>query len=185
MPGKKSQPLAGFDRRPRQHDARHALVQQRRNGHGHGEIRFPGARRSHAEHQIVALDGVHVAALIDGLGRERLLSEIALASAVHQAAQGDFGIGRHHAQIAVQIAVGEALAFFHQSDIIFQNAGGANHVRLGAFDLERIVHQAGGDVQPAFEHTDIFVAGAEQGLNAAGDLNAQFHSASSFQEEMT
>ncbi len=31
-------------------------------------------------------------------------------------------------------------------------------------------------LQAVFEHTDIFVAGAKQGLDAAGDLNAEFHS---------
>ena len=45
-----------------------------------------------------------------------------------------------------------------------------------AFDLQRIVHQAGGDIQAALDQTDIFVARPEQGLNAAGDLNAGFHS---------
>jgi hypothetical protein len=48
----------------------------------------------------------------------------------------------------------------------------ANRIGLVAFNLERIVHQAGGHVQAAFENTDVFVAGSEKGLDAAGDLNA-------------
>ncbi len=91
---------------------------------------------------------------------------------MHQAAQRHFRIFGHDAQIAVQIAVGERLPFFHQRDVVLQNARGANHVGLVAFDFERIIHQAGGDIQPVLQHPNIFVAGSEQGLDAARDLNA-------------
>ncbi len=91
IPGQESQPLAGFDGRTRQHDAAHALVQQRRNRHGHREIRFSGTGGTDAENQIVALDRFHVAALVYGFRRQRLLAEIALPPAVHQAAQRHFG----------------------------------------------------------------------------------------------
>ena len=30
-------------------------------------------------------------------------------------------------------------------------------------------------MEAVLEHTDIFVTGAEQGLNTASDLNAEFH----------
>ena len=41
-----------------------------------------------------------------------------------------------------------------------------------AFDFERIVQQAGADLESGFNQTDIFVAGPEQGLNATADLYA-------------
>ena len=92
------------------------------------------------------LDGFHVAPLIHGFGRQRFLAEIPLTPAVHQAAQSHFRVFSDHAQITVQVTVGEALAFLDQRDVILQNAGGPNDVRFLAFDLERIVPEAGGDV---------------------------------------
>ncbi len=109
------------------------------------------------------LDGFHVTPLIYGFGRQRLLSEVALAAAMHQAAKRHFGVFGNHAQIAVQIAVGEALAFFDQRDVILQNAGGANHVRLVALDFEGVVHQAGGDIQAAFPAHGYFRRGFRTG----------------------
>ena len=88
----------------------------------------------------MALDGLDIAPLIDGFRRQRLLAEVALAAAMDQAAKRHLGIFRYHAQIAVQIAVGEDVTFLHQSHVILQDAGGANDIRLVAFDFERIVH---------------------------------------------
>ena len=51
--GQEAQALAGFDRRTRQHDAVHALRQQRRDAHRHREIGLAGSRRADAEHHVL------------------------------------------------------------------------------------------------------------------------------------
>ena len=154
--GQKSQALAGFHRGPRKNDARHALVHQRRDRHGHGEIRLAGARRPDAEHQIVALDRVHVAALVHGFRRQRFLSEIALPAAVNQAAQRRLpGSAVTTRRKLFRSPLGKIWPSFTRRDIIFQNAGGANHVGLVAFDFERVVQQAGVTFRP-FSSTRIF-----------------------------
>src|SRR5207253_2217107 len=135
----------------------------------------PGSSGANAKNQIVPLNRFYIAPLIDGFGRERFLAEVSLASAVHQAAQSDFRIFSDYPQIAVEIAVAEALAFFHQGDVVLQNARGADDVGLIAFDFERIVQQTGGDLQSIFEDAYVFIAGPKKGLNAACDLNAYFH----------
>src|SRR5580704_7469530 len=171
-----TQAFAGLHRWTGQHDTAYTLVDQCGHRHGYGEIGFSGTGGTDTKNQVVAFDGFHVAPLIDSFWRQRFLAEIPLAAAVHQAAQRHFGVFGDHAQVAVQVAIGEALPFLHQCDVILQDAGRADDVRFLAFDLQRIVPQAGGDVQSFFEDADVFIAGSEKGLDATGDLNAEFHS---------
>src|SRR5207249_112584 len=79
--GKKAEPLTRLDRGPGQNDARDFLADKRGDRHGDREVGLPSAGRAHAEDEIVALDRLDVPPLVNGLGRERLLPEIALPAA--------------------------------------------------------------------------------------------------------
>src|SRR5271166_2296521 len=173
--GQKPEPLTHFDSRPSQHDPAHPLVHERRNRHGDGQIRLSRSGGPEAEHQIVALNGFHIAALGYGLGRDCFLAEAALPAAVNQAAEGDFRIGGYHAQVAVQVAILKRLSFFDQREVVFQNTGRPDHVRLVPFNLQSIVHKTGANAQPAFEDPDVLIPGSEQGLHTTTDLHAKFH----------
>ncbi len=143
--GQKSQAFAGFHGRPGQNDARHLFAQQCGNGHGDGQVRLAGAGGSDAEYQIVALHGFQVPPLVDGLRRQDLLAETALFAAVHQGAQGHFRIESHHAQIAVQVAVIEDVAFAHEGVVILQDGFRARDVGCFAFDFQAVIDQLGVD----------------------------------------
>ena len=77
----------------------------------------------------------------------------------------------YNPQVAVQIAVAENVALFHQTNVILQNALRTGHVARFPFDLQGIVQKAGADVQGGFKKPDILVAGSEQGFNPAADLH--------------
>ncbi len=53
---------------------------------------------------------------------------------------------------------------------------GAGHVARRALDFNVIGSQVDVDIQAVFEHVQIFVAGAEQGLDIGTDFNALLHS---------
>ncbi len=150
--------------------------QERGNRHGHGQVGFAGTRRTNAEHQIVALDGVDVAPLHHALRRDHFLAEGALFPALDQTAQGDVGVHGHHAQEAVQIAVVEGVALAHQGDVVVQDLRGPGYAGLLAFDFQGVIQQPRADVQAFFDQADILVSGPEQGLNAAADLDDGLHS---------
>ncbi len=107
---------------------------------------FPVPAGPIPKHQVVPLDGFHVTALIYGLGRQRFLAEVPLPAAMHQTAQGHLGVFGNDPKVAVEVAIGEALAFLDQRDVVLQNARGADHVRLLALDFQGIIHQAGGNI---------------------------------------
>ena len=68
--GQESQLLARFNRRAGEDDPAHLLRDEERNGLSHREVGLPGARRSDPEDDVVGIDGVQVAPLVDGLGRD-------------------------------------------------------------------------------------------------------------------
>ena len=109
-------------------------------------------------------------------GRQHLLAEIALPAALHQRAQADTsGSLGDHAQVAVQVAVVEDVAFAHQRVVVLQDVFRAGDVAGLAFDFQVVVDQLRVDTQAGFDQTDVFVAGAEQAFDASADLNACFH----------
>lgn len=118
-------------------------------------LRWPSRRRdkfsragwSHAENQIVALDGFHVAPLIHSLGRQQFLSKRPLPAARDQRAQANLGIFGADAKVTVQIAVIENMPFAHQGDVVFQDVFGARNVGRLALDFERVVDQLRADLQ--------------------------------------
>ena len=79
------------------------------------------------------------------------LAEIPLPAAQHEAAQVHLGIGGNHAQVAVEVAVGEDVPFLHQTRVFLEDAAGARDIGFAALEFERVVYQRGADVEPAFK----------------------------------
>jgi hypothetical protein len=81
--GQEAQPLAGLDRRTRQHDALDLAAQQKHDGHGDREIGLAAAGGSQREHHVPLTQRRQVAALA---GRARLDGALARADALGVAA---------------------------------------------------------------------------------------------------
>src|SRR5471030_1498662 len=146
-PWQKAQTLAGFHGGARQDDARDLLVDQRGDGHGNGQIRLAGAGGADADHQVIALDGLQIAPLVDGFRRQHFLAEVALLAAMHQRPQRHLRIDRDHAQVAVEIAVVEDVALADQRVVVFQDILGPGDVGRFAFDFQAVVDQLSVDAQ--------------------------------------
>ena len=92
--GKKPKPLAGFDRRARQHDAVDLLLHQGLDGHRHAEISLAGSRRANAEHDVALLNHFDILALHRGFRRDLFLTgrtETRAREVVAQAVRAVFG----------------------------------------------------------------------------------------------
>ncbi|MCX6618873.1 MAG: hypothetical protein NTZ98_22595 [Acidobacteria bacterium] len=139
--------------------------------HGHRQVGLARARRADADDQVVALDGFQVPPLVDRLGQYDLLAETALPAAVHQGPQSDLRILDDHLQVAVHVSVAEDLTLAYQRYVVFQDALRAADAGLLPLDLQRVIEQAGTNVEAGFQQAHVFVTSPEQGLNAAGDLD--------------
>ena len=89
--------------------------------------------------QVVALDRFEIAALVDGLRRQRLLAEVALPAALIPGAQVHLGVVGDDAQVAVEIAVVEHVAFAHQSHVFLENAFRARHTSGVSLEFQGVV----------------------------------------------
>jgi hypothetical protein len=76
--GKKTKPLAGFHRRPRQDDAVDLLALEQLHGMGDGKPGLAGARRTGAEHERVALERPDIGVLRRGARAHRTLAQVDL-----------------------------------------------------------------------------------------------------------
>jgi len=134
-----------------------------------------GTRGADAEHQVVALDRFQVAALVYRLGRQHLLAEVALLAAAHQCAQRHLAVARHDAQIAVQIAVAEDVAFTDERIVVFEDRFRTTDIVLVAFDFQAIVHELRVDAQTGFNQPNVLISGAKEALDASVNAHAGFH----------
>src|SRR5207245_1162361 len=100
----------------------------------------------------------------------------ALAASFRQAAQRGLGIGHQHAQHAVHIAVVEGETGALQLIVFSEDLLGPGHIARRPFEFNGIGAQIDGNVQTAFQHVQIFIPGAEQGLYVGTDLNTFLHS---------
>ena len=99
-----------------------------------------------------------------------------LASGFGEAAESDVRVAHQHAQHAVEVAVIELEAGLLQLIVVGEELLGAGYVAGRAFDFDVIGAQVNVDVQAVFEHVQVFVARAEQGLDVGTDFNTFLHS---------
>ena len=124
----------------------------------------------------MAFDGFQIAALVHALRLHRAASKRTLPSGFGQSSQRGFGIGDQHAQHAVQVAVVEGVAGALQLVVVGEDLLGAGYVARGSFEFNGVGSQVDVDVQAVFQHVQVFVAGAEQGLDVGADFNTLLHS---------
>jgi len=67
------------------------------------------------------------------------------------------------------------MSLAHQRHVVFENGFRAGDVGRLAFDFERAVDQMGADLQPGLEQADVFIARAEEALDAADDGHVDLH----------
>ena len=103
--GQKAELLAGLHRRPRQDDAAHLLLQQVRHGLRHGEVGLARAGRTDAEDDVVLVDRLQVAALVDALGRDLAFAGGDHRAAHQEVAQLDVAVVRHQLRGRLHFAV--------------------------------------------------------------------------------
>ena len=129
--------------------------------HGDGEIGLARSRRTDAEHHVVLLDGLDVAALVDALGLHGALAEGTLLAGFGEPAQGRGRIGSQDADHRSEVAVDEGEAIAQQVLVIGKDLLGAAHIAGCSCDLDGIGLHGDGDVQAIFQQAQVFVAGAE------------------------
>ena len=171
----KSQPLAGFHRRPRQHNAADLFVHQRRNRHGHRQVSFAGARRPNAEDHVGAFDGLQISPLVQAFGLESALAAGTLLAGFSQRAQRGAGVAGDDPQHGAEIAILKAESRAPQMRIICKYLLGARHFGGRAMDLNGIGFQIDGDVQAVFQQMQIFVVRAKQGFDIGAEFDVLLH----------
>ncbi len=122
------------------------------------------------------LDGFEIAALVDTLRLHRAAPQRSLSACLGQTPQRGFGIRHQHAQHAVQVAVVEGVSGALQEIVIGENLLGPGYVARCPLQFDGVGPQIDVDVQPIFQHVQIFVSRAEQGLNVVADINTLLHS---------
>ena len=128
----------------------------------------------------MALDCIEISALVQALRLHRAAPEGTLASRFDQSSKCRFGIRNQHPQHAVQIAIVEDLTAALQLIVIGKNLFGASYVARGSFNFDGVRAEVYIDVQAIFQHMQVFVTGAEQGLDVRADFNTLLHSNSVF-----
>ncbi len=89
-------------------------------------------------------DGIDIAALVDGLRCENFLAEGTGLAAFDKTAEGHARIGGANAEVAVDVAVAEGLAFADEIGVIGKDLFGPFDLRFIAFDFESVaIKQAG------------------------------------------
>ena len=103
IPRQKTELFPGLDRRAGQDNPAHLLIFKRRDRHGHREVGLSRSRRSHAEHDHLFPDSVHICLLSDRLWLYRLpVHSVTNAVAVDHA-EGGLLLLRHQRQRVIHI----------------------------------------------------------------------------------
>ena len=85
-------------------------------------------------------------------------------------------ISHQHTQHAVEVAVIEGMPGALQLIVVGEHLLGAGYVARGSFQFDGVGAEVNVDIQAVFEHMEIFIAGAEQGLDVTCEFNIFFHS---------
>ena len=180
VPGKKAEPLAGFDGRARQNDAVDLLGEQRADGHGHGDVGLAGAAGADGEHHVVLLDLFHVAALAGVLGCDGFLAERARAGVLEHAARRFVRLFGSHADQRFHFGAGELAAVAREVVVFLDDLHGLIDAFLLAFDGQARVVQMRAHVQRVLEQAHVLIERAEEGFNLSGNVNGTSHPSGGF-----
>ena len=126
------------------------------------------------------LDGFEIAALVDALGLDRSFAERPLLSGFRQTAKVTLASVVKHAHHVDRSPFTKREAGALQMVVVGEHLFRAAHVACGAFDFDGLGPQIDGYVQAVFQQPQVFVAGAEEGLDIGRDLDILLHLESGF-----
>lgn len=166
--GKKTKGFASFDGRAGEDDAFDLVLEEGRDGRGHGEVGFAGAGGADAENDGVLEDGLEVELLADGFGDDRFAIR-----------RDDEGTGEEFAELFALAAgdgVGDPMKI-RRADSHALRAGvveeveegfGASERFGGGVDFEGGVARDEFDAEGAFGVREVFIAAGVERVKVAG-----------------
>ena len=163
--GQEAEPLAGFDRGPRQDDAIDFLALEQLRGMRHRKPGLAGAGGADAEHHFVALQRADVGILRGGARPHRTLAQIdglerglgGLGIELEQRALRDHGADR-----AFDFALREIVALHRLRIERLQHAPRGVAAVARSCDGDVVAARIDDDAEPAFDQREILAVGADQ-----------------------
>ena len=119
-----------------------------------------------AEDDVVLLDGVEVAALIDALGRHLAAARRPRGAAHEVVAQLDVAVLRHQLRGRLHVAVGNAVALLQEARQLAHGPLDADLVVRRTLDEQVAALGADAHAEGGFELAEVLVVGPEEGLDA-------------------
>ena len=132
----------------------------------HRQIGLPRPGRPDAEHDVVRLDRVEVAALVDRLRRDAALAGRRQAALEEVLAQIDRLVLRDQVGRRLHVGVRQLVAVPHQRRQLADDAVDVLRARGVAVHEELVALRADADVEQRLEVLEVLVVGAEQRLDA-------------------
>ena len=168
--GQEAEPLAGLDRRARQHDALHRAALERVDRTGHGEKGLAGARRADAEADVVAEDAADVAELVRraplqvGVARAQRDRRLGRVGRALRNGAGDCTTGPPPPPPRPARAASASAPIGLRARVVqrLQQQQGALRRRLAALDAKRLVAPRDAHVQRLLDGAQVLVEAAAQ-----------------------
>ena len=164
--GQEAEPLAGLDRRPRQHDAIDVLALEQLHGVGDRKPGLAGAGRAGGEHQRMALERPHVSVLRRGSRADAALAQIDFLKAVARGRGIEIeqrALRQREADRAVDVALHQFVTALEPLIEAFEHAPGQLAGLVGAFQRDVIAARIGDDAEPALDQSEVLAVLTEQG----------------------
>ncbi len=168
--GQKAEPLAGLDRRPRQHDAIDFLALEQLHGMRHRNPGLAGSGGAGRKHQRMALERANIGVLRRGAGADAALAQIDLLEIL--ARRGGIEIEQRALRQrqpdgAVDVALRQLVAAFEPLIKAFQHAARLIAAFAWAVERDLIAARGGDDAEPALDQREILAVLPKQGRGEA------------------
>ena len=163
--GQKAEPLAGFHRRPRQHDAVDFLALEQLHGMRHREPGLAGAGGAGREHQRVALERANIGVLRRGAGADAALAQIDLFEILPRGGGIEIeqrALRQRQPDGAVDVALHQFVAALEPLIKALEHAARLIAGFARAFDGDVIAARIGDDAKPALDQSEVLAVLAEQ-----------------------
>ncbi len=163
--GQKAEPLAGFDRRPRQHDAIDFLALEQLHGMGHREPGLAGAGGSGREHQRMALERADIGVLRGGAGADAALAQIDLFETLARGGGIEIeqrALRQREPDSAVDVALHQFVAALESLVKALEHAARLIAGFARAFERDVIAARIGDDAEPALDQREVLAVLPEQ-----------------------
>ena len=163
--GQKAEPLAGLDRRPRQHDAIDFLALEQLHGIGHRKPGLAGAGGAGREHQRVALERANIGVLRRGAGADAALAQIDLLEILPRRGGIEIeqrALRQREPDGAVDVALHQFVAALEPLIKALEHAARLIAGFARAFERDLIAARIGDDAEPALDQSEVLAVLSEQ-----------------------